>query len=144
MTLSQQDIPDAAAGAAGPAVQEALRRLAGSVGDQGRAAEVVTRVADFIQLNPALARGGGTPLDFPLDVALPIQAELGHTALPISKILELEPGSVVELNREVSQPVDLIVCGTVFARGEVVVIDGRFAIRIKEVLNPRPQKGAGK
>ena len=59
-------------------------------------------------------------------------------------MLALEPGSVLELNREVSQPVDLIVCGSVFARGEVVVVDGRFAVRIKEVLTPRPQKGAGK
>lgn len=139
MTQTQPSAPDS------PAVQEALKRLAGSLGEsQGRAAEVVARVADFLQLNPAVARGTGMPLDFLLDVALPVQAELGHTSLPISKVLALEPGSVLELNREVSQPVDLIVCGTVFARGEVVVIDGRFAIRVKEVLNPRPQKGAGK
>ncbi|MBY0228232.1 MAG: flagellar motor switch protein FliN [Gemmataceae bacterium] len=127
-----------------PASQEALKRLGDAGASPGRAAEVVARMADFLQLSPAAARGAGMPLDFLLDVALPVQAELGHTALPISRILELEPGSVLELDREVSQPVDLLVCGTVFARGEVVVIDGRFAVRVKEVLNPRPQKGNGK
>ncbi len=127
-----------------PSIREALQRLGEADAPRGPSAEVVTRVADFLQLNPAAGRGAGLPLDFLLDVPLTVQAELGHTSLPISKILELAPGSVVELNREVSQPVDLIVCGTVFARGEVVVIDGRFAVRIKEVLNPRPQKGGGK
>jgi flagellar motor switch protein FliN/FliY len=127
------------------AVQAALERLASSLGEgsgeQGRVAEVLTRVADFLQLNPTMPRGAGMSLDFLLDVPVSVQAELGHTTMPIEEILKLEPGSVVELHREVSQPIDLLVAGVLFARGEVVVVDDRFAVRIKELVSPRARKG---
>ncbi len=129
-----------------PTPQETLDRLAaalpGAGQQQGQLPEVLTRVADFLQLEPqTAARGETLPLEFLLDVTLPVQAELGHTVLSLGKVLELQPGSVVELDREVSQPVDLTVCGALFARGEVVVVDDRFAIRIKELFNPRAGKG---
>lgn len=103
-------------------------------------AEVVARVAEFLQLSPAAAPGGGSSLEFLLDVTVPVRAELGHVTLPIAKVLDLGPGSVVELDREVSQPVDLTVCGELFARGEVVVVEDRFAVLIKEVLPSRGKR----
>jgi flagellar motor switch protein FliN/FliY len=104
--------------------------------------EVLTRVADFLQLSPGGKSGGSLPLDFLLDVSVPISAELGHTSLPIGDVLNLEPGSVVQLDRDISQPIDLVVCGVLFARGEVVVVEDRFAVRIKELLHTRGKKGA--
>jgi flagellar motor switch protein FliN/FliY len=109
--------------------------------DEAPSPEVITRVAEFLQLNPTVARGGGTSLEFLLDVNVPVSAELGHVTLPIGDVLQLEPGSVVELDREVSQPIDLTVCGVLFARGEVVVVEDRFAIRIKELLHTQGKKG---
>jgi len=70
-----------------------------------------------------------------------VTAELGRMTLSIADILKLGLGSVVSLDRTVSEPVDLLVQGVPFARGEVVVIEDRFAIRIREILDP---KQAGK
>lgn len=108
--------------------------------DAGQINEVIARLADFVQLHPTVARGGGTSLNFLLDVNVSVRAELGHATVPIGDILKWEPGSVVELDREVSQPVDLTVCGVLFARGEVVVINDRFAVRIKELLHAGGRK----
>ena len=127
-------------------VHDALTKLAATLENGGKAppgqmSEVLTRVVEFLQLNPSMARGGGTSLEFLLDVTVPVSAELGNVTLPLGNILELGPGSVVALDREVSQPVDLTVCGVLFARGEVVVVEDRFAIRIKELLHTRGKKG---
>lgn len=103
-------------------------------------AEVVAHVAEFLQLSPPGAAAAGTPLEFLLDVSVPVRAELGQVTLPIGKVLDMGPGSVVELDREVSQPVDLTVCGELFARGEVVVVEDRFAVRIKELLHARGKR----
>jgi flagellar motor switch protein FliN/FliY len=56
--------------------------------------------------------------------------------MPLSGILELSPGSVVELDQRIVEPVDLLVGGKVVAQGEVVVLDGYYALRVTEVLNP--------
>jgi flagellar motor switch protein FliN/FliY len=122
-------------------MQESLKKLASALGqsdpDPTQLREVLTRVADFLQLNPAAARAGSTPLEFLMDVTVPMRAELGHASVPIGELLKLEAGSVVELDREVSQPVDLTVSGILFARGEVVVVEDHFAVRIKELVQPR-------
>ena len=98
--------------------------------------EVLAKLADFLQLTPG---PGGPPssLNFLQDVSLTVTARLGQVSMPIADILKLGPGAVVELDREIGQPVDLAVQNTVFARGEVVVVDEHFAIRIKELLSPR-------
>ena len=98
---------------------------------------VEARLADFPALE-ALAPGASVgSLQQLLEVSVNVTAELGRATLPISDILKLGPGSVVELDREVLVPVDLLVQGVRFARGEVVVIDGRFAIRVSEIIDPK-------
>src|SRR5262245_31091128 len=123
-------------------VQAKLERIAASLEQGGGAPteaaqvrEVLARLADFLQLNPAAARGGDTPLDFLMDVTVPVSAELGHATLPIGEVLKLQPGSVVELDRDVTQLIDLTVRGVLFARGEVVVVEDQFAVRIKELIH---------
>ena len=69
-----------------------------------------------------------------------VTAELGRATIAIGDILKLGLGSVVGLNRTVAEPVDLLVQGVPFARGEVVVIDDRFAIHIKEIVAPAQAK----
>lgn len=100
-------------------------------------APVVARVADFPDLSGAGSPSALGSLSSLLDVTVTVTAELGRVRLPIGGILKLGVGSVVEMDRPVAEPVDLLVQGTLLARGEVVVVDDRFAIRIKEIVDPR-------
>lgn len=69
-------------------------------------------------------------LDLLLDVALPVSVSFGRTSLQIREVLKLNTGSVVELDRLVSEPVEVIVNNCVIARGEVVVVDGNYGVRV--------------
>jgi flagellar motor switch protein FliN/FliY len=102
---------------------------------------VVAKHPEFPTLDPRSVAATGTPLDSLRDVPITITAKLGHATLPISEILRLGPGAVVELEQEISAPVELTVRGIPFATGEVIVIDDHFAIRIKSLLPPRAGKG---
>jgi len=74
-------------------------------------------------------------LDMLLDVGLEISVELGRTRMKFRDVLNLSNGSVVELSRQVSEPVDILVNGALLASGEVVVVDDHFAVRITKLLN---------
>jgi flagellar motor switch protein FliN/FliY len=99
--------------------------------------DVAVQVADFAELNSTAAAPGSASLDNLLDVTVRVTAELGRTTVSIGEILRLGVGSVVELDRPVSEPVDLMAQGVRLARGEVVVVDDRFALRIKEIIEPK-------
>jgi flagellar motor switch protein FliN len=71
------------------------------------------------------------------DVELDATLQFGSCEMPLREVLELGPGDVVELDRHVSEPVDLIVGDRIVARGEVVVVNGNFALRITEVATPQ-------
>ncbi len=75
-------------------------------------------------------------IDMLLDVELDVSIELGRTDLSIKRILEMGPGSIVELNRMAGEPVDLLVNNKVVAKGEVVVVDENFGIRIVSLVSP--------
>lgn len=75
-------------------------------------------------------------VDMLLDIDLDVSIELGRSLLSIKRILELAPGSIVELDRMAGEPVDLLVNNKVVARGEVVVIDESFGIRIVSLVSP--------
>lgn len=76
-------------------------------------------------------------LDLLLDVELEASLRFGSRELPLGEILELGPGDVVQLDRNVSDPVDLIVADKIVARGEVVLVNGNFGLRVTEVATPR-------
>ena len=71
------------------------------------------------------------------DIDLDATLQFGSREMPLREILELGPGDVVELDRHVSEPVDLVVGDRIVARGEVVVVSGNFALRITEVAAPQ-------
>ena len=98
---------------------------------------MVASAADFPELESIRAATATGSLNHLLDVAVCVTAELGRVTMSIGEILKLGVGSVVELDRSVSEPVDLLVQGVPFARGEVVVVEDRFAIRIQEILDPK-------
>jgi flagellar motor switch protein FliN/FliY len=76
------------------------------------------------------------PVQRLLDVPIDIQIELGQTELSIRRILEIGPGSIIELDRMAGEPVDLVVNDKVIARGEVVVIEENFGIRVTQLVGP--------
>jgi len=82
-------------------------------------------------------RGGGTrDLDFILDIPLEISVELGRTRLLVNDLLQLGQGSVVELTRFSDEPMDIYANGKLFARGEVVVVNEKFGVRLTDVVSP--------
>ena len=74
-------------------------------------------------------------LDLLLEVELPVSVSFGRAQLPLKEVLKLNSGSIVELNRSISEPVDLIVNNCVIARGEVVVVEGNYGVRIKQIIS---------
>jgi flagellar motor switch protein FliN/FliY len=91
--------------------------------------------------DPGAAFAGPADLGRLSDVPVELAVEIGRTRMTVGATLELRPGSVVVLDRVAGEPVDLLVNGTPIARGEVVVIDEEFALRVTEVLGG--QLGAG-
>jgi flagellar motor switch protein FliN/FliY len=89
------------------------------------------------------AFAGAADLDRLGDVPVELAVEIGRTRMTVGATLELHPGSIVVLDRVAGEPVDLLVNGTPIARGEVVVIDEEYALRVTEVLGERAAAGAG-
>ena len=75
-------------------------------------------------------------LNLVMDVELNVMLRFGQRQMLLRDILDLKMGSIVELDRKVEEPVELLLDGTVFARGEAVIIDGNYGLRITEVLQP--------
>jgi flagellar motor switch protein FliN/FliY len=76
-------------------------------------------------------------LDLLMDVNLGVRLRFGSRRMKLREILELHPGTVVELDRQVQEPVELLVDNKLIARGEVVVIDGNYGLKIHDVLSPQ-------
>lgn len=79
---------------------------------------------------------GGSGYDLLLEVELEAVVRFGSRSLELRELLELGPGDVVEMDRQVTDPVDLIVGDRIVARGEVVLVDGNFGLRVTEVAEP--------
>jgi flagellar motor switch protein FliN/FliY len=75
-------------------------------------------------------------LEVILDVPVTLSMEVGRTRIPIRNLLQLNQGSVVELDRAAGEPFDVFVNGTLVAHGEVVVVNEKFGIRITDVVSP--------
>ncbi|MED3624026.1 flagellar motor switch phosphatase FliY [Neobacillus thermocopriae] len=85
---------------------------------------------------PATPSAGIGNIDLLYDIPLTITVELGRTEMPIRKILELGPGSVIELDKLAGEPVDVLANQKLVAKGEVVVIEENFGVRITDIINP--------
>lgn len=97
--------------------------------------------ATFPELNEEPAAAGGRSgeelnLDVILDVPVVISMEIGRTRINIRNLLQLNQGSVVELDRFAGEPMDVLVNGTLIAHGEVVVVNDKFGIRLTDVISP--------
>lgn len=96
------------------------------------------KTADLAQLKNTMeeANDGDVNLDVVLDIPLNISMEVGRTKISIRNLLQLNQGSIVELDRLAGEPLDVLVNGTLIAHGEVVVINEQFGIRLTDVVSP--------
>lgn len=86
--------------------------------------------------NSALTNLEGPNLDVILDIPVSISMEVGNTDITIRNLLQLNQGSVIELDRLAGEPLDVLVNGTLIAHGEVVVVNEKFGIRLTDVISP--------
>lgn len=89
--------------------------------------------------NQGLAEFGSSEdvkLDAILDIPVHISMEIGRTQISIRNLLKLNQGSVVELDRLAGEPMDVLVNGTLIARGEVVVVNEKFGLRLTDIISP--------
>jgi flagellar motor switch protein FliN len=98
------------------------------------AASPVATAAIGGAIGGSLATADARALSVIRSVEMNVTAELGRSTMTVRQLLELSPGSVIELDRAAGSPVDLLVNGTIIARGEVVVIDEEYGIRVSEII----------
>ena len=96
---------------------------------------------DPVGLAGAFAGSGARSLEFLHGVEMEVTVELGRARRTVRDLLEVQVGSVIELDRSAGSPVDVLVNGMLIARGEVVVVEDEFAVRITEILDSSALKG---
>ncbi|MEN6521607.1 MAG: flagellar motor switch protein FliN [Armatimonadota bacterium] len=104
-----------------------------SASPEGNSSSV--KSARFAPLESIGTGGAANAMDILLDVQLELSVELGRASMPVREVLQLGPGAVVELNKLGGEPVDILVNGRPIARGEVVVVDENFGVRVTEIIN---------
>jgi len=110
---------------------------AGEVAQAGaELASAAVQPVTFGQLGPGTRAGDSKNLDLLLDVEIPIAVEVGRTQLSLEEVLRLVPGSVIALDKKAEEPVDLRVNGKLVARGEVVLVDDTYGLRITQIVDP--------
>jgi flagellar motor switch protein FliN len=110
---------------------------AAAMEEAGETGEEEVQAAPFEQLTDEGHKG---PTDTPeleviLDIPVIISMEVGHTQIPIRNLLQLNQGSVIELDRLAGEPLDVLVNGTLIAHGEVVMVNDKFGIRLTDVVS---------
>lgn len=119
--------------------QQQQSEIESGLGDVAKAAgsmaEAAVQPVSFGALDAGAKGEGGKNLDLLLDVDIPISVEVGRTQMSLEDVVNLVPGSVVALDKKAEEPVDLRVNGKLVARGEVVLVDDTYGLRITQIVN---------
>ena len=126
------DMPDDWAAAMS---EQTAAEEAGEVPTQAQAEAAASAALDELT-DDAPVSSGDVKMDAILDVPVTISMEIGRTNLNIRNLLQLNQGSVVELDRLAGEPMDVLVNGTLIAKGEVVVVNEKFGIRLTDIVSP--------
>lgn len=134
--MSEEDVE-----AEGGSDQDAMADdWAAAMEEQGEKEEAEKKAAEkppLEEFSPTDNRSDDTPdLDVILDIPVRISMEVGKTSITIRNLLQLNQGSVIELDRLAGEPLDVLVNGTLIAHGEVVVVNEKFGIRMTDVISP--------
>jgi flagellar motor switch protein FliN/FliY len=108
---------------------------AAALDEQEPEAKAEPSSATFEELTDESA-GDAVNMDSILDVPVTISMEIGRTKINIRNLLQLNQGSVVELDRLAGEPMDVLVNGTLIAQGEVVVVNEKFGLRLTDIISP--------
>lgn len=110
-----------------------------AAGDTPAETDEGVQAAEFPDLEQATGAttGGGANLELIKDIGVTLRVELGRTDMMIAEVLELSPGQVIELDKLAGEPLDILINDKLLARGEVVVVDEKFGIRITSIIDPR-------
>ena len=127
--MSDDDIEDV-----GDDWAAAMAEQAEAEGDDDFAQDV--DLDELVDESQPVASTGDVKMDAILDVPVTISMEIGRTNLNIRNLLQLNQGSVVELDRLAGEPMDVLVNGTLIAKGEVVVVNEKFGIRLTDIVSP--------
>jgi len=148
-TLSQDDI-DKLMGGGGEEKKDKEKNLdqdklaedwaaaleSGEVIEEGKPLERGAKKATFTELEEGRHGGPAKEFDFILDIPLEVTVEMGRTRMLINDLLQIGQGSVIELNRLAGEPLDILINSKLIARGEVVVVNEKFGIRITDIVSP--------
>jgi flagellar motor switch protein FliN/FliY len=111
--------------------------MIGAVADGGGGDKMERAVFDEFDGSAPVVSHGDVNLDVIMDIPVTISMEVGSTRIPIRNLLQLNQGSVVELDRLAGEPLDVMVNGTLIAHGEVVVVNEKYGIRLTDVISPQ-------
>lgn len=127
----------AALGESGDASQDDIDALlAAGAGTSAASNRLPMEEFGGVPKNNELVTLDGPNLDVILDIPVSISMEVGSTDINIRNLLQLNQGSVIELDRLAGEPLDVLVNGTLIAHGEVVVVNEKFGIRLTDVISP--------
>jgi flagellar motor switch protein FliN/FliY len=119
---------------------DSMDEWAAAMEEAGTPMEDTSAQAESVPLDnlqsSATASGDDVNLDVILDIPVTISMEIGNTKINIRNLLQLNQGSVVELDRMAGEPLDVMVNGTLIAHGEVVVVNEKFGIRLTDIISP--------
>lgn len=93
----------------------------------------VAQAAEFPEAHETEVTGGGGQFDILLDMDVPVTVVLGTTQIPVRRLLQLGPGAVLKLDKAIDAPAELFLKDSKFAEADVVVVDDRFAVRIRQI-----------
>ncbi|MFV1983151.1 MAG: flagellar motor switch protein FliN [Thiohalomonadales bacterium] len=128
--MSDSDIPDEAD------VMDEWADALNESGDVASAESDEVEKAELKNLKDNSTSNSDVSMEVLLDIPVTISMEIGRTKINIRNLLQLNQGSVVELDRLAGEPLDVIVNGTLIAHGEVVVVNEKFGIRLTDVISP--------
>jgi flagellar motor switch protein FliN/FliY len=110
--------------------------LEGVAAAAGEVAEAATAAATSATPTPAKKPTNTRTLDFLMDVALQVSVEVGRARMTINDLLQMGPGSVVELEKLAGEPLDIFINGKAVARGEAVIVNEKFGVRLTDIISP--------
>lgn len=113
-----------------------LDNLAEQLLAEATAAANDTAAATKKRAAPELSAQGDRNLNLILDIPLKVSVELGRTKMPVSELLNLTQGSVIELNKLAGEPMEVYVNDKLIARGEAVVVNEKFGVRLTDIISP--------
>ena len=117
-------------------IEQGLEGVAAAAGEVAEAAAAAATAAAPGASDSATKKNPTKTLEFLMDVALHVSVEVGRTRMTINDLLQMGPGSVVELEKLAGEPLDIFINGKAIARGEAVIVNEKFGVRLTDIMSP--------